>query len=78
MKILRYKVMLQEKRRMNIHSDRAFATGMLDLRKDQRRGAGYGKGSDRGFIACMIARGEEVSVETDDSLICTVAVMQIY
>ncbi len=27
-----------------------------------------------GFIACMIARGEEVPVETDDSLICTVAV----
>lgn len=31
-----------------------------------------------GFVACMIACGEEVPVETDDSLICTVAVMQIY
>ena len=27
-----------------------------------------------GFIACMIARGEEVPVESDDSMICTVAV----
>jgi len=27
-----------------------------------------------GFIECMIARGEEVPVETDDAMICTVAV----
>jgi predicted RNase H-like HicB family nuclease len=27
-----------------------------------------------GFIECMIARGEEVPIETDDSMICTVAV----
>jgi hypothetical protein len=28
----------------------------------------------KGFIACMIDRGEEVSVETDESMKCTVAV----
>jgi len=27
-----------------------------------------------GFIECMIARGEEVIAETDDAMICTVAV----
>ncbi|MFZ3149649.1 MAG: type II toxin-antitoxin system HicB family antitoxin [Methanothrix sp.] len=27
-----------------------------------------------GFVACMIARGEEVPVESDDSMICTVAI----
>ncbi len=27
-----------------------------------------------GFIECMIARGEEVPVETDEAMICTVAV----
>ncbi len=27
-----------------------------------------------GFIECMIARGEDVPVETDDAMICTVAV----
>ena len=69
MKILRYKIMLQEKRRMNIHSDRALAARMPDLRADRRGGAGDGKGSDRHFIACMIARGEEAPAETDDSRI---------
>ena len=27
-----------------------------------------------GFIECMIARGEEVPVETDEAMICTVAI----
>lgn len=27
-----------------------------------------------GFIECMIARGEEVPIETNDAMICTVAV----
>ncbi|HEX7445645.1 MAG TPA: type II toxin-antitoxin system HicB family antitoxin [Methanothrix sp.] len=27
-----------------------------------------------GFIECMIARGEEVPVETDEAMICTIAV----
>jgi antitoxin HicB len=32
------------------------------------------KEATEGFIECMIARGEEVPVEIDDAMICTVAV----
>jgi len=27
-----------------------------------------------GFVECMIARGDEVPIETDESMICTVGV----
>jgi antitoxin HicB len=48
--------------------------GCLTFGRTVEEALAMAKEAIKGFIACMIERGEEVQVETDDSMICTVAV----
>lgn len=74
MRTLRYKVMLRKE------DDRTYTVivpslpGCLTFGRTVEEALAMAKEAIEGFIACMIVRGEEVPLETDDSMICTVAV----
>lgn len=76
MKTLHYKVLLRKEE----EEDGTYTVivpsrpGCLTFGRTVEEALETAKKAIDGFIACMIARGEEVPVETDDSLICTVAV----
>lgn len=74
MKTLHYKVLLRKE------EDRTYTVivpslpGCLTFGRTVEEAQSLAKEAIEGFIACMIARSEEVPVETDDSMICTIAV----
>jgi predicted RNase H-like HicB family nuclease len=74
MKILRYKVLLRKEEDGTYTVIVPSLPGCLTFGRTVEEALEMAKEAIDGFIACMIARGEEVPVETDDSLICTVAV----
>lgn len=75
MKTLHYKVLLRKEEEDGTYTVIVPSRpGCLTFGRTVEEALEMAKKAIDGFIACMIARGEEVPVETDDSLICTVAV----
>jgi len=73
MTTLRYKILLRKE-------DGAYTVivpslpGCLTFGHTVEEALEMAKEAIEGFMECMIARGEEVPVETDEAMICTVAV----
>jgi len=74
MKTLHYKVLLRKEEDGTYTVIVPSLPGCLTFGRTVEEALAMAKEAIEGFIACMIESGEEVQVETDDSMICTVAV----
>jgi antitoxin HicB len=74
MKTLRYKIMLRKEEDGTYTVIVPSLPGCLTFGRTVEEALAMAKEAIEGFIACMIARGEEVPVESDDSMICTIVV----
>jgi len=74
MRTLRYKVMLRKEEDGTYTVIVPSLPGCLTFGRTVEEALSMAKEVIEGFIACMIERGEDVPVETDDSMICTVAI----
>ena len=74
MKTLRYKILLRKEDDGTYTVIVPSLPGCLTFGRTVEEALAMAKEAIEGFIACMIARGEEVPIETDDSMICTIAV----
>ena len=74
MKTLRYKIMLRKEEDGTYTVIIPSLPGCLTFGRTVEEALAMAKEAIEGSIACMIARGEDVPVESDDSMICTVAV----
>lgn len=74
MTTLRYKVLLRKEEDGTYTVIVPSLPGCLTFGHTVEEALAMAKEVIEGFVECMIARGEEVPVETDDSMICTVAV----
>ena len=74
MKTLRYKIMLRKEEDGTYTVIVPSLPGCLTFGRTVEEALAMAKEAIEGFLACMIARDEEVPVESDDSMICTVAV----
>ena len=74
MKTLRYKIMLRKKEDGTYTVIVPSLPGCLTFGRTVEEALAMAEEAIEGFIACMTARGEDVPVESDDSMICTVAV----
>jgi len=74
MKTLRYKIMLRKEEDGTYTVIVPSLPGCLTFGRTVEEALAMAKEAIEGFIVCMIARGEEVPVESDDTMICTVAV----
>jgi predicted RNase H-like HicB family nuclease len=74
MTTLRYKILLRKEEDSTYTVIVPSLPGCLTFGHTVEEALAMAKEAIEGFIACMIERGEEVPIETDDSLICTVAV----
>lgn len=74
MKIYRYKIMLRKEEDGTYTVIIPSLPGCLTFGRTVEEALAMAKEAIEGFIACMTARGEDVPVESDGSMICTVAV----
>ena len=74
MKTLHYKVLLRKEDDGTYTVIVPLLPGCLTFGRTAEEAQAFAKEAIEGFIACMIARGEEVPIETDDSMIYTIAV----
>ena len=74
MTTLRYKILLRKEEDGTYTVIVPSLPGCLTFGHTVEEALDMAKEAIEGFIECMIARGEDVPVETDDSMICTVAV----
>ncbi len=74
MRILRYKILLRKEEDGTYTVIVPSLPGCLTFGRTVEEALAMAKEAVEGFIACMIERGEEVPIETDDSMICTIAV----
>lgn len=75
MKTLRYKILLRKEEDGTYTVIVPSLPGCLTYgRTVVEEALAMAKEAIEGFIACMIERGEEIPIETDDSIICTVAI----
>jgi antitoxin HicB len=74
MKTLRYKIMLRREEDGTYTVIVPSLPGCLTFGRTVEEALKMAKEAIEGFIACMIARGEDVPVESNDSIICTIAV----
>jgi antitoxin HicB len=74
MKTLRYKIMIRKEEDGTYTVIVPSLPGCLTFGRTVEEALAMAKEAIEGFIACMIARGEEVPVESDDTMICTIAV----
>lgn len=74
MKTLRYRVLLRKEEDGTYTVIVPSLSGCLTFGHTVEEALEMAKEAIEGFVACMIERGEEVPVETDDSMICTIAV----
>ncbi len=73
-KTLHYKILLRKEDDGTYTVIVPSLTGCLTFGRTVEEALAMAKEAIEGFIDCMIARGEEVPVESDDSMICTVSV----
>lgn len=74
MTTLRYKILLRKEDDGTYTVIVPSLSGCLTFGHTVEEALDMAKEAIEGFIECMIARGEEVPIETDDSMICTVTV----
>jgi len=74
MTTLRYKILLRKEEDGTYTVIVPSLPGCLTFGHTVEEALDMAKEAIEGFIECMIDRGEDVPVETDDSMICTVAV----
>ena len=74
MRTLRYRIILRDEEDGTFTVIVPSLPGCLTFGHTVEDALAMAKEAIEGFVECMIARGEEVPVETDDSMICTVAV----
>ena len=74
MKTLHYKVLLRKEEDGTYTVIVPSLPGCLTFGRTVEEALAIAKEAIEGFIACMIARGEEVPIETPDSTVCTIAV----
>jgi len=74
MTTLRYKILLRKEEDGTYTVIVPSLPGCLTFGRTVEEALAMAKEAIEGFIACMRERGEEVPIETDESLICTVAV----
>lgn len=71
MKTLQYQVLLRKEEDGTYTVIVPSLSGCLTLGRTFEEALAMAKEAIEGFVACMIARGEDVPVESDDPLICT-------
>jgi antitoxin HicB len=74
MTTLRYKVLLRKEDDVTYTVIVPSLPGCLTFGHTVEEALAMAKEAIEGFVECMIARGEEVPIEPDESMICTVAV----
>ena len=74
MTILRYRILLRKEDDGTYTVIVPSLPGCLTFGHTVEEALEMAKEAIEGFIECMIARGEEVPVETDETMICTVAI----
>jgi predicted RNase H-like HicB family nuclease len=74
MTALRYKILLRKEEDGTYTVIVPALPGCLTFGHTIEEALEMAKEAIEGFIECMIVRGEEVPVESDDTMICTVAV----
>ncbi len=74
MRTLRYKILLRKEDDGTYTVIVPSLPGCLTFGRTVEEALAMAKEAIEGFIACMIARGEEVPVETDNSRVYTIAV----
>ena len=74
MTILRYRILLRKEDDGTYTVIVPSLPGCLTFGHTVEEALEMAKEAIEGFIECMIARGEEVPVETDEAMICTVAI----
>jgi len=74
MTILRYRILLRKEDDGTYTAVVPSLPGCLTFGHTVEEALEMAKEAIEGFIECMIARGEEVPVETEEAMICTVAV----
>ncbi len=74
MKTLQYKVLLRKEEDGTYTVIVPSLPGCLTFGRTVEEALAMAKEAIEGFVACMITRGKEVQVESDDSMICTVAI----
>jgi antitoxin HicB len=74
MTTLRYKILLRKEDDGTYTVIVPSLPGCLTFGHSVEEALDMAKEAIEGFIECMIARGEEVPIETDEAMICTVAV----
>lgn len=74
MTTLRYKILLRKEDDGNYTVIVPSLPGCLTFGHTVEEALEMAKEAIEGFIECMMARGEEGAVETDEAMICTVAV----
>jgi antitoxin HicB len=74
MKTIHYKILLRKEEDGTYTVIVPSLPGCLTFGRTVEEAQEMAKESIEGFIACIVARGEEVPVEADDSMVCTIAV----
>jgi predicted RNase H-like HicB family nuclease len=74
MKTLRYKIMLRKEEDGTYTVIVPSLPGCLTFGRTVEEALAMAKEAIEGFVACIITRGEEVSVESCDSMLVTVAI----
>jgi antitoxin HicB len=74
MTTLRYKILLRKEENGTYTVIVPSLPGCLTFGHTVEEALAMAKEAIEGFIECMIARGEDVPIEADESMICTVAV----
>ena len=74
METLRYKIMLRKEGDGTYTVIVPSLPGCLTFGRTAEEALAMAKDAIEGFVACMIARGEEVPVESCDSMVSTIAI----
>lgn len=74
MRTLNYKVLLRKEDDGTYTVIVPSLPGCLTFGRTVEEALEMAKEAIEGFIACMVARGEEVPIENCDSMVCTIAV----
>ena len=74
MKILQYQALLRKEEDGTYTVIVPSLPGCLTFGRTVDEALAMAKEAIEGFVACMIARGEEVPVESRGSMICTIAI----
>ena len=74
MRTLNYKVLLRKEDDGTYTVIVPSLPGCLTFGRTIEEALGMAKEAIEGFIACMIARGEEVPIENSDTMMCMIAV----